>query len=909
MYQRYVYKIHSKEIIKSQLSFNLTVSDARKKQELITLADSQILRFIDDINKTNREENNLAYKRLHKELKLIRKGERQSDTKVKINNIYKKLEKIQIVNEYLCVIIDKPDDMEVLSQGFSFNGRHFKRLVGTPNGVKKSIVIYTSIWEQLNERMNCGRDTTKEIVPAKFEAYKSLVCSSSIPLSDPKGVVVVSDLELEFMSHVLEISDSDIAGGDPKIQEKDTLIRLNANDGFGLISPALSERWSNDLDLSYRMSGCCLRNAFVKGMVYTFDFHEFAKEIAKTDIIIDVWGNEHNINDIELILTVSMAKLWDSYSSYEDYEKWFKHYGYTYAATKVTPKYLDNERTLNYQFIQSYDLTDEQIYELISPTVNEIKSVLHEDIDKTILFLRGMSVTDDNVLNDLNDDYVKALMIDKRMINDPYVIDRINLMIKKKINDAKIGVINVHGNYQVLSGDPYALCQYMFGLLKEQEDYDNCGLLKAGEVYSHYWVKESVDKVVTFRAPMSSHSNIKVVSVVNNPDVAKWYQYMSEVFIINAHDTLTHSWNGADNDGDLVYSTNNHILLNNTRDTLPIVCVQKKAEKKVITEELLARADSNGFGNSIGAITNRITAMYDVQAQFDKRSKEYQVLEDRIKCGQLYQQNEIDKIKGIISDPMPKSWYVYEDCKTDFEKSICACKKSYFMNYIYAEQMTNYKSYIKDSVVCGIFDYGKGKTIVDDLLRKTKLTPQQQSFVDNYIKYFPVFDEQSTMNRLCHMVENEFDGYVPQIKRTSDFNSSILKSGAEYSRKDYNAIKKLYLQFNHEIQQLKTKYKKISKEETQNYEDSIEALSKEFLKECILVCPNQDSMCNIMVDLCYSSNAAKSFVWRLCGDIIIDHLLAINDYQLTYLVKNEFGDIIYRGLRFSKQTMLMRKED
>lgn len=548
MYQRYVYKIHSKEIIKSKFSFNLTVSDARKKQELITLADSQILRFIDDINKTNREENNLAYKRLHKELKLIRKGERQSDTKVKINNIYKELEKIQIVNEYLCVIIDKPDDMDVLSQGFSFNGRYFKRLVGTPNGVKKSIVIYTSIWEQLNERMNCGRDATKEIVPAKFEAYKSLVCSSSIPLSEPKGVIIVSDLELEFMSHVLEISDSDVAGGDPKLEEKDLLIQLNANDGFGLMSPVLSEKWSNDLGLSYRMSGCCLRNAFVKGMVYTFDFHEFAKEVAKTDIIVDVWGQEHNINDVELVLTVSMAKLWDSYSSYEDYEKWFKHYGYTYAATKVTPKYLDNERTLNYQFIQSYDLTDEQIYELISPTVNEIKSVLHEDIDKTILFLRGLSVTDENVLNDLDDDYIKALMIDKRMINDPYVIDKINLMIKKKINDAKIGVINVHGNYQVLSGDPYALCQNIFGLLKEQEDYDNCGLLKAGEVYSHYWVKESVNKVVTFRAPMSSHSNIKVVNVVSNPDVAKWYQYMSEVFIINAHDTLTHSWNGADMD-------------------------------------------------------------------------------------------------------------------------------------------------------------------------------------------------------------------------------------------------------------------------------------------------------------------------------------------------------------------------
>lgn len=549
MYQRYIYKIHSRDILKcKQTSYNLSATDARRKQELITIADSQILRFIDNINGTDRTKNNALYKHLRRELKQIRKGERDAITKVKINEIYQQLENIQIVNEYLCVIIDRPDDLENLSGGFVFNNRKFKRLVGTPNGVKKSTIIYTSMWDELEERMNCGRNTDKPIVPAKFEAYKSLVCSSSIPLSDPKGVVVIPDLELEFMAHVLEIQDAIEPNGNPILEEKDSLIHLTANDGFGLISPALSERWSNDLGLSYRMSGCCLRNAFVKGMVYTFDFHAFAKEVANKWIITDAWGHKHDVEDIELVLTTSMAKLWDSYDSYYDYEKWFKHYGYTFAATKVTPKYLDNERTLNYQFIQSYDLTDNQIYELISPTVNEIKSIIHEDVDKTILFLRGLSVTDDNVLTDLDNDYIKALMIDKRMINDPYIIDRINMMIKKRINDAKIGVINVHGNYQVLSSDPYALCQSMFGLLQSQEDYDNCGLLKTGEVYSRYWVNENVDKVVTFRAPMSSHSNIKVVKVVNNKDTAKWYQYMGEVFIINDHDTLTHSWNGADMD-------------------------------------------------------------------------------------------------------------------------------------------------------------------------------------------------------------------------------------------------------------------------------------------------------------------------------------------------------------------------
>lgn len=61
-----------------------------------------------------------------------------------------------------------------------------------------------------------------------------------------------------------------------------------------------------------------------------------------------------------------------------------------------------------------------------------------------------------------------------------------------------------------------------------------------------------------------------------------------------------------------------------------------------MTEDLLRQADSNGFGNSIGAITNRITAMYDIQAQFEKNSEQYKVLDKRIKCGQLYQQNEID---------------------------------------------------------------------------------------------------------------------------------------------------------------------------------------------------------------------------------------------------------------------------
>ena len=53
-------------------------------------------------------------------------------------------------------------------------------------------------------------------------------------------------------------------------------------------------------------------------------------------------------------------------------------------------------------------------------------------------------------------------------------------MITKRIEAAKIGVIRVHGNFSIVSGDPYALCQSIFGL-------PVTGLLRAGEAYNRYW--------------------------------------------------------------------------------------------------------------------------------------------------------------------------------------------------------------------------------------------------------------------------------------------------------------------------------------------------------------------------------------------------------------------------------------
>lgn len=48
------------------------------------------------------------------------------------------------------------------------------------------------------------------------------------------------------------------------------------------------------------------------------------------------------------------------------------------------------------------------------------------------------------------------------------------------------------------------------------------------------------------------------------------------------------------------------------------------------------------MGISVGAITNRVTAMYDKIVTFEKDSDEYNELYDRIIHGQNFQQNSIN---------------------------------------------------------------------------------------------------------------------------------------------------------------------------------------------------------------------------------------------------------------------------
>ena len=521
---RYIYKIDTVEdkdfkIIKKQkwtLDIKSSDSELIAKRELIGLADSQGFRFIKEI------------------------------AKIKDKN-----EKTDFRKYIVAIVFEtKKDFDEACKLGVTINGIKYLRFVGTPGGIKKSTILFVNeeIYDELNKRANNGRDITVKMVSAKFEAYKALMFSTSIPVTMPKGIAVVKDCITHFKEDTIFINDVDENGKtlkEPTVEIiKDMDINLNITDGFGLVKPKLMLQWTkdvlgtNDVTFETMFSGVCGRNSFLKGMIYAWDIDLWIDEYNNGDsIVTDVWGNKIDLRECELILTEGMLKLWSSYKSLDDYLQNCKENNYTFAVCKTAEKEIDCTRRLNYQYLQSFEMSEKDMIKLVTPTINKIKDSICGDYKTTLKYIGVKEKIPKEKMKEFS--FKEALAWCPKLMNDEYVIKRINNMIKKQIDETKIGKIEVRGNYQLVSGDPFILMESLFN--------DNPkGLLKKGQFYSSFWDELNVDEVLLMRSPMTVHNNIVKGNIMHSEECRKWYKYMKNIMIINAWDNTMSAENGMD---------------------------------------------------------------------------------------------------------------------------------------------------------------------------------------------------------------------------------------------------------------------------------------------------------------------------------------------------------------------------
>lgn len=918
--QKMVFKLHSKQLRKSNWNLTLDLADAINAEQVVTLGDSQLLRFIDEINGVfDRDRRIRSVKR---EIKTVRRLPISKESRGRIRDLYKELQQLQFQPDYLCLIMDTEKDYDRANGGFTVNGVRYRRFLGTNGGIKNSTIVYvnTDLYDELKRRLDNGRDKTVPLVPAKLEAYQALVCSGSIPIPEPNGIIVVKDCITRFKEDVILIDDC--ADGEPKLTfERGYEFEHNDSDGFGLMLPSYSRRVNYFLggNKGECVSGMNTRYAWTKGMVYTFDFLEFAQQVAGSFEVVDVWGKTRDIRDAEVILTESMLKLWMCYDSWEDYHKNCMLNHYEFSVTKTTPDELENVRFTNYQFLQgmkshsdnSY-LTDEEVKQLCKQTFDEIDGALGLDPRKSIAFLTGSGLSEQNAFSNGTDVCARALMAEPSIINDPFIRKKIWRMIVKRIEMAKRGAIQVNGNFAMISGDPYALCQSMFGL-------PVTGLLKAHEVYHKYWSDRGAKEIACFRAPMTVINNVRRMTLVDSEETRHWYQYIQTALIYNAWDSSCEAMNGADKDGDTNMCTDNPIILRHIPNAPTIVCIQHKAEKKIVTEEDIIKANKLAFNDDIGIVTNHVTSMIERQSVFQEGSKEWNALEYRIMCGEKYQQDTIDRAKGIVANPMPPYWYSLRDTRANdeddeetaklkaFNRKIAAAYKPYFMVYVYPALKTTYNKYVKNSLYGAVMRFGVcGIESVEELRTYTPATKEIKNFLKYYDKHMPVGNRPCLVNRICWLAEEHYRT-LPPIPDCEPFDPSILKSETdEYDKQTLISISRIYRDYLDQTEQ----FKKRSVSERIKPDDA--AISKQimvdtFVARCAEVCPNEKVLCNALVDLCYNSSTSKQFVWDVCGENIVDNLLRRNGYAANYPERtNNGGEFSFGGVQYQMRGTILK---
>lgn len=358
--------------------------------------------------------------------------------------------------------------------------------------------------------------------------------------------------------------------------------------------------------------------------------------------------------------------------------------------------------------------------------------------------------------------------------------------------------------------------------------------------------------------------------------------------------------------------TDNRILVERHKQSPTVMCVQRKAVKKIVTEDDFIRANIDSFGEEIGKITNRATSMFEVQARFGEDTPEYRELDYRIKCCQLLQQNAIDHAKGIVAKPMPRSWYDWRSAmnvspdKRALYTSIVADKKPYFMRYIYPRLMKDYNTYIKNSTRFCLREFGKTP---EELLSTPyeELSDKQIAYLKQYKNKMPVGMSDCIMNTICRRFEQRFDSVQMRRTNLSEFDYTIMKSGAEYSDAELNKIRKLYESYMADMKTV-TVAKSRSRFSAEEIARQYDEIRSRFTRECEFICPNSETLCDILLDLCYGTARNKKFVWSMCGKQIVKNLLAKRNGSISYPTEDKDGEILFRGAAFSEKIINVEGE-
>lgn len=363
-----------------------------------------------------------------------------------------------------------------------------------------------------------------------------------------------------------------------------------------------------------------IRLPFIKGLqsyISRSKFKKYCKENGiKINKIIDIYGKEHHIDNIDYIFTKSQFKMHKYYQNEIDesenlirtgwdvYKDNFKKYNCDACRCNIENKVKLNAKT-NYQVLQTLttEMTDDDILELGRYDIDNLNGI-GENVQ---CMLNILGANED--VNARMNWFQKSLLLYPEMLKDFYVRKLLKDTKDSMINKIRSGKFSINGAYTFIIPEPLACMQWWFN---NETDLSKLGVIKSGEVVCRLF--EDKEEVGCLRSPHLDHSHC--IRNNKNDDESK-YWYRTDGLYVGVNDIMTKVLMN-DNDGDTSLVHSNRVIIDCAKsyqekyEMIPNYYEMPKANPQQLNNTTLFDGIVMAYHHgNIGTPSNEITKIFD----------------------------------------------------------------------------------------------------------------------------------------------------------------------------------------------------------------------------------------------------------------------------------------------------------
>ena len=437
---------------------------------------------------------------------------------------------------------------------------------------------------------------------SKLYAYNGLMLSSGIRIDgigidQPHRVVVIDNpTRTERNVSVITVEDDGTQSSTRKYHrvEKKEDIEITCFDGEGLISKEYARVVDEKLCGKKVHTSFQIRMPYVKGMLHEVDFKDFLT-LCGTDTITDLWGVQHPIQKVDIILTKSMFKgygwLNGSGMSWEDYWAVFRKYRHALYTTNVSKEKPEKTTELNYQFLTTVSIQGDEFRPADlpdgwdhSPETDERNWLTKQTELRYYNLCANPQFRQNYFLEKANrvswwerhqgKDHILAAVLKKnpRFINEPIYTKRLEDEADKIVERYAVGRLIVAGDNRYLSGD---LLDFLAFLLPTVPPRKRRQRMFYSTVMTDHFPESS------FYAPQAAYAHDDACTLLRNPHIARneelqlsfydakeerkqmrhyYFGHLTDVVMVDSNMLAAERLGGADYDGDMIKTISDPIL-------------------------------------------------------------------------------------------------------------------------------------------------------------------------------------------------------------------------------------------------------------------------------------------------------------------------------------------------------------